>query len=498
MKRSSKQLKAELAEAKAELVTTKAELVEAKAELNTTKAELVEAKAELNTTKEELEATAELLRIAFEEIKTLKEKLNLNSKNSSKPPSSDQKPDTPTKDRKKRKPREGVSRSVFPLERINKRVDCTRDDCSHCGSQCIENLRSPEILQQAELPEIRAIITEYLLHKYRCNGCGKQSTANLPTGVPDSAFGPRLMGLFATLTGVLHVAKREAIQLMKDLYDVDIGLGSAPNIEERVSKALDSVYQRIRNLLMEGDFCKHFDETTWRDSGKRCYAWVASCSIAAFFKLHPNRSREAFEALIGKASGFTAVTDRYSVYTTLGKLHQYCLAHIIRDFRRYAERDGPDSEIGEALSHEFARVCGIHKEYREGKTSLKQRNLRICYRKRLIEFWLDDGFANGSKKLSGLCQNLLDDFDKLWTFTKVQGMEPTNNLAERDLRKLVIWRKKSFGTRSNRGQKFVERITSVAETAKRHGTNALRFMQDTIENFFAGKPAPYICEEMGI
>jgi transposase len=97
-----------------------------------------------------------------------------------------------------------------------------------------------------------------------------------------------------------------------------------------------------------------------------------------------------------------------------------------------------------------------------------------------------------------LCESLLEAFDKLWTFTKVQGMEPTNNLAERDLRKLVIWRKKSFGTQSNRGQRFVERITSVAETVKRHGQNVLRFIQDAVTSFFAGNSAPQIWENLGI
>lgn len=461
--------------------------------------ELAETKAELAETKKRLDETTELLKLALEKIAELEEKLNLNSKNSSKPPSTDRKGNTPPKDPKSRKPREGVARAVYPPERVDNTIECTRENCPHCGSGSIEIAGTPEALQQAELPEIRAIVTEYLLHKYSCEDCGRKSAADLPAGVPDSAFGPQLMGLFATLTGALHVAKREAIQLMKDLYDIDIGLGSAPNIEERVAKALDPVYDRIHKLVIEGAFCKHFDETTWRDSGKRRYAWVASCSKAAFFKLHANRSRKAFEELVGKeATGFEAVTDRYSVYATIGKLHQYCLAHLIRDFRRYAERDGPDGEIGEALARELARVCGIHKDYREEEISLKQRNMRLGRRRRQVEFWLDDGFANGSDKLSGLCETLLNDFAKLWTFTKVEGMEPTNNLAERDLRKLVIWRKKSFGTRSGRGQRFVERITSVVETAKRHGRNALSFIQEAVTCFFAGAPAPYICENLGI
>lgn len=193
-----------------------------------------------------------------------------------------------------------------------------------------------------------------------------------------------------------------------------------------------------------------------------------------------------------------AVTDRYGVYRTIGKIHQYCLAHIIRDFRRYAERDGPDGEIGQILSDKFSRVCGIHKQWRLGELSHKQRNMRIGHCRRQIETWLIDGFANGSDSLSGLCKRLLDDFDKLWTFTKVMGMEPTNNLAERGLRKLVIWRKKSFGTRSERGKRFVERITSVAETVKRYSNNVLKFIQDAVTQFYARKSAPYICESLGI
>lgn len=461
--------------------------------------ELITAQTELARTKTELAETKASLKLAMEKIAELEDKLNLNSKNSSKPPSTDQKANTTSGSRKERKLRQGVARTPYPPERIDKAIECTRENCPHCGSESIKNIGIPKSLQQAELPEVSAVITDYLQHKYSCKDCCRKFMADLPIGVPDSAFGPRLMGLFATLTGAVHVAKREAIQLMKDLYDVDIGLGSAPNIEERVTKALDPIYDRIHKLVIEGSFCKHFDETTWRNSGKRCYAWIASCSMAAFFKLHPNRSRKAFEELIGKeANGFEAITDRYSVYATIGRSHQYCLAHLIRDFRRYAERDAPDAKIGEALAHEFIRACRIHKKYREGELSLKQRNMRLGQRKRQVEFWLYDGFANGSDKLSGLCDTLLDEFSKLWTFAKVEGMEPTNNLAERDLRKLVIWRKKSFGTRSDRGQRFVERITSVVETAKRHGKNALRFIQKAVESFFAGEPAPHICEELGV
>ena len=226
-----------------------------------------------------LQHTESLLARALEEITRLHEKiakleeqLNRNSKNSSKPPSTDQKHNTLDKGKHPRSSRVGTTRALYPPEKIDKRVECWGENCPHCGSEYIQwNGESAELLQQAELPEVKAVITQYELEKYTCLRCHKHSIAPLPDGVPDSAFGPRLMGLLATLTGVMHLAKREAIQLIKDLYDVDMGVGSVPNVEERVAIALDPVYSRIHKFILQHRFCTHFDETGWRDKGFTCF-----------------------------------------------------------------------------------------------------------------------------------------------------------------------------------------------------------------------------------
>lgn len=173
------------------------------------------------------------------------------------------------------------------------------------------------------------------------------------------------------------------------------------------------------------------------------------------------------------------------------------MAHLIREFRGYGERDGPDKEIGQALEKELGVVCKIHGKYREQKITLFQRNLALGHRKKKVQYWLEDGMANGSDQLYHLCERLLDDFEKLWTFTRISGMEPTNNLAERDLRKLVIWRKKSYGTRSERGKRFVERVTTIAQTVRKQKGNALSFIQKAIENFYLKIPGPFVFEYLG-
>jgi transposase len=457
-----------------------------------------ELEAKLQRTEEILARALDEIAKLHGEISKLKEQINRNSKNSSKPPSTDQKSNTSENKRKPREPRAGKARIPFSADRVDSHVQCSQENCRHCGSSAIElSGQSGERWQQAELPEVRAIVTEYELLKYHCKECGKSSISSLPDGVPDSAFGPKLMGLLVTLTGVMHVAKREAIQLIKDLYDVDMSLGSVPNIEERVAKALDPIYDRIHKFVIESRFCKYFDETGWRDSGKRHFVWLASCEHAAVYMIDRTRSAAAFKRLTGKESWEApSVTDRYGVYSSL-KTHQYCLAHLIREFRGYSEREGPDKEIGQALEKGLSQACSVHKEYRQGNISLSCRNRRLGQRKRKVQFWLEDGMANGSDLLSKLCETLLDNFEKLWTFAKIPGMEPTNNTAERDLRKLVLWRKKSYGTRSERGKRFVERLTTVAQTLRKQGQNVLRYVQCSIENFYAKRSPSLICEAMG-
>lgn len=270
---------------------------------------------------------------------------------------------------------------------------------------------------QENCPHSGSAATEYELLKYRCKGCGKNSTACLPPGVPDSAFDPRLMGLLATLTGIMHIAKREAIRLIKDLYDVDTGLGSVPNIEERVTTMLDGVYDRIHQFVIGHKFCTHFDETGWRNQDRRHFVWLATCQQAAVYKIDRNCSTTAFQRLIGK-DVWTApgVTDCYVVYVHFQN-HQCCLAHLIREFKGYGERNGADKSIGKALEKELRLNCKIHEEYRENKIPIKQRNRRLGTRRRLVQYWLEDDFANDSDALSKLYGTLLNNFEKLWQFT---------------------------------------------------------------------------------
>ena len=174
-----------------------------------------------------------------EQVSVLTERLGKNSKNSSKPPSTDRKRNTRLNRNGKRKPREGKARPLLPLNQVNHHKICQLQECPECGSSDLLLKRKRLIQQQVELPEGNGITTQFDRHKYRCRSCKSSVVAPLPQGIPDSAFGPRLMAFVANLTGIFHLAKDDVRLLIKDLYSVDISDGSVINIEERVAKTPD-------------------------------------------------------------------------------------------------------------------------------------------------------------------------------------------------------------------------------------------------------------------
>lgn len=457
-----------------------------------------ELERELQAAQEEILHLKSLLKTALDRIAELEAKINRNSRNSSKPPSSDQKGDTPDKPKKTRASRQGFARTPYPPERVNHHVECVLDKCPHCNSSDLCEVHGSLFSwQQVDLPPVQAVVTQFDCHKYRCKGCGQSSLGSPPPGVPSSAFGPKLMALIAELTGRFHMAKRDAMLLVRDLYGVEISEGSIINLEERASKALDPVYERIHHFVIQKAIARYLDETTWRNGGKRRYAWLATSTLAAYYRIDPCRSQEAFFKVVGTHLGIPSVTDRYGVYHAFNGPHQYCLAHLIRDFHSFVEEEGDSGQVALKLEQELRKACRIHGSWRKGEISQRQRKSRLSHSKRRLDGLFSDAMAVGSDKLAEFCTRLEDKFDHLWVFASTDGVEPTNNMAERDLRKLVLWRKKSYGTRSARGQRFVERITSVVETIKKNGANVLDYLEGAIRAFILRRSPPFINEVMG-
>lgn len=169
---------------------------------------------------------------------------------------------------------------------------------------------------------------------------------------------------------------------------------------------------------------------------------------------------------------------------------QLCWAHLLRDFQRIAERAGRAGEIGQELLTYGYWLFTIWHRYRAGQLPVEVFKALMGGLRQLVEWALGDGAHCDHPATAHTCQNLLDLKAALWTFVDTPGVEPTNNTAEQELRSHVIWRKLSFGTQSERGNRFIERIRTVTATCRRQGRAVWGYLREAVEAFFFGRPAP--------
>lgn len=424
-------------------------------------------------------------------IEHLEELLGLNSKNSSKPPSSDQKSNRPP-------PRKGGAlpghrvclRSKFAEDQIDQRSTCTLDACPVCGGKLSLLDETPGLHQQIEWTEHGVRKFEYVLSRYYCCACKKRVVAPLPKGVGRSAFGPQLEAKVLYLGGVLQLSKRSIVDAMQELGGVHISLGTISHMEAMAQRSLEGPCEEVHQTLLSTTTTKYADETTWRCSGRRCYLWFLGDDKLSYFHMDESRSQKACQRLLGEKVVYPLVTDRYSAYRYVSGPHQYCLAHVSRDFERIAERAGNDGWLGQALLTELQGAFRAEREYRQGRLSRRRFLGRSTYRKSKVEGLLLMSLDLGSQKLKRFSWKLLQELDCLWTYLRVPGMSPTNNLAERALRPAVLWRKRSQGTKSARGQRFVAQMCTVVGSLRRQGRRVLDFLEGVLGGKRTGRQMP--------
>jgi transposase len=434
-------------------------------------------------------------------VEALEEKARTNSSNSGKPPSSDgpdvqpRRPLGSDKDKKKRKPggqpgHEGHQRALFPPERVDQRQDVRPSACKGCHGPLAGDDPDPLRHQVAEIPEVRARVLEYLLHCLRCPRCGERTRADLPEGVTASPLGTRLTAFTALLTGAYRLSKRKAVELLRDAFGLVLSAGVICSLERRVSDALAAPHQEAHQHVKEQPEV-HADETSLDQEKKRGWIWVAVTTWVTVFLLRARRWSDAAKELLGENFLGLLISDRWSGYKWVrSKLRQLCWAHLLRDFHKVADRTGRSSEIGQRL---IEQTHELFREWWRLKRGEIQRSTFQAYanqRRVVIQMLLRDGTECGNARTEGTCKELLKQERSLWTFVRREGVEPTNNAAERALRHLVIWRKTSYGTQSEAGSRYVERIMTAIATLRQQNRNVLDYLVSAVEAHVHGNAAP--------
>jgi transposase len=221
---------------------------------------------------------------------------------------------------------------------------------------------------------------------------------------------------------------------------------------------------------------KHTDGTSWLQAGVMLSVWTLATACATVFKIVANGRADTLKPLYGKLRGIL-ISDRATALKFWAmERRQICWAHLLRKFVSFVERDGPAGPFGRELLQYTGILFEYWTDYREGRLSREALRTWMAPVRTQFEALLERAVAAGLRDLSGSCADILEHRAALWTFVDREGVEPTNNHAERELRAFVLWRKRSFGTQSERGNRFAERLMTIAHTARKQGKNVLELL----------------------
>ena len=434
-------------------------------------------------------------------IEELERLLGMNSKNSSKPPSSDP-PGMPAELPRHRCKRRGARnghqphlREPLPKQFVKKHIHLKPDVCT-CGSTNLKDTdQDPLRHQVVDIPPIKPEVIEYVQHICQCRDCGAFIYQPLPDDVKRKHFGAGVLAIVGILTGDINTSKRKALAVINEVFSVPMSLGGLSNCEAQVSDTLKQPYNEAAEHV-RGQETAHADETGWpRGNRLKGWLWALCCSTAAFFMVHANRSQQAARSLIGDFTG-KLVSDRHNSYKFYTLIRQICWAHLKRDFTAISEAKVSIGKIGYRL-HDLAKeILKLRKRVRDGTLQWPTFQRRMPELQKRVESLLEAG-ARFDGNLGGKCRDILEHKKYLWTFVQDQKVEPTNNAAERVVRQAVLWRKSSFGTQSERGARYVERILTVCETCRLQGRSIIEYLRDACRCHLDGISIPSLIKPAG-
>jgi transposase len=320
-------------------------------------------------------------------------------------------------------------------------------------------------------------VTEYRRHALRCLACRKLNHGEWSEKAKNGVFGAKVIAVIGYLTGRLGISHRDAAESMKELFAVKISLGSIAAAQRRLSQTLAEPVAVLHELV-EQELVSLVDETSWKEGQSKPWLWVKATARATVFRILPGRSRKDAEAMIGRNETGFITSDRYPGYNHLAAANrQICWAHLKRDFQAIAERMGDSKTTGEGLLEQSKELFRLWQQVRDGTLQRLEFQQLVEPVKAKVSELLFAGTQSANSRTRNTCSGIMKLEVSLWTFSQVEGVEPTNNQAERALRRAVMWRRKSFGTQSESGSRFVERILTVVTTLRQQRRSVLDYLK---------------------
>ena len=411
--------------------------------------------------------------------------LSKNSSNSSRPPSSDNPWDRKTKRIRSGKRKQGgqlghkgKKRELLPPEEMDHIYNIFPERCGCCHlpfSSAAQILSAqPTRHQVFDLPVVVPTKEEYRCHSLLCQ-CGHSTAASLPKHIAQSAFGPRVHAAIAYLASVHHGSRRGIAEIMHSFFGLEISTGAICNAAKRVSEACVPVVDGLKRYTANAQ-ALNIDETGWKSKGDRRYLWAFVSPFAVFFLITASRGAKVLKEVLGDTFSGIITSDDHSAYSSYHKhgLRQLCWAHIIRKFKGLKDdRSSPDAyRFSKNMLKEIGTIFTYWHAFPDSGCSREQLWLATSLIRGRMKRYCNHYLESEDPLVRTRAKRTLKNWEYLFTFLKHEGVEPTNNAAERAIRPAVQWRKNCFGSQSETGERFTERLQTVVRTCQMYGVNA--------------------------
>jgi len=445
------------------------------------------------------------------QIDTLREeiaRLKKNSRNSSKPPSSDiVKPPKPPG--KENKPKQGAQpghpkhqRPLFEKDQIDEFHDYVLPSCPDCAGAVLLRLDlEPRVIQQVEIREAPLVRHERRAYAVWCPSCDRIHYSPFPPEVVKAGlFQERITAWVAYMKYVCHASFSTIRKFVRDILGETICRGYLRKVLAKVTSSLDGPYEQLLNQLPL-ETVVNADETGHKDNGDKFWTWVFRAQLYVLFRIDKARSTQVLLDVLGQDFNGVLGCDYFSSYRSYMKHFnvtiQFCIAHLIRDIRFL--KTLPDEETRAYAGRLLDAVRELFKiiHDRDSLSADAFRGALEQAKRTIIQVATSDvpsRLDKNGKQLNRPAQNMANRFRKhgqaYFTFITTPGMEPTNNVAERAIRFVVIDRHVTQGTRSLAGRQSAERLWTVVATCQLQGRSAFNFILEAVRAYFRGQPIP--------
>lgn len=414
------------------------------------------------------------------ELEALVGKPRKTSSNSHIPPSKDAfgKKRSPKRTAGKRPSREGKARPLAETPDKTERVVAAT--CCHCGTDVSgQKQQCRHRYDHIDLPPIRPVVTRVELFGGRCGGCGKRYRAQAPVGMePGTPFGPGIRSLLTYLHHSHHVGFERLSRISAELFGLTISEGAIANLFRRMGASMSAATKAIGEKLLSARVIAS-DETTTRTNGVTQWQWVFLSDEAVLHKIAPRRARSVAEEVLGSHRPDVWVSDRYAGQQELGKEHQVCLAHVLRDVQ-YAIDCG-DTIFAPKIRDHLRWAIRVGKRRHELKdTTLANYAARADHK---LTSLMRPPVAHPAGKI--LLKQIKAWRAKFFVFLTNRSVPATNNISEREIRPSVVFRKVTNGFRSDWGAQIHAGYRSITGTARLSGKSALDAVRELVDGRFS-------------